>query len=206
MPVDYFGYYSLLTPFIEGYYRVEATSDAQNLFDQIAEKHRDQLEYFESLSLNLQYELGEEILTEIERYRTLIEVIIDNKDEVFLVSKIIAFQKHTAPFEFIYGSYDFFTSQEDFIEGLYIGGDSLAARSLIENIAAVYEKRLTQLSDMSSEEQNIYEEIIMNEVNGYRRLMLYVSLHEEDTYRVAMEKKIFQAIKPLALFDSMFEE
>ena len=34
-------------------------------FEKIAEKHQDELEYFDSLSLNLQYELGEDILTEI---------------------------------------------------------------------------------------------------------------------------------------------
>ena len=206
MPVDYFGYYSLLTPFIEGYYRVGATEDARKLFDQIAEKYRDQLEYFESLSLNLQYDLGEEILTEVERYRALIEVIIDNNDEAFMASKIVAFQNHTAPFEFLYGSYDYFTSQEDFVAGLYIGGDSIAGRSLIESIASVYEKRLSQLSGLDPEDQTAYEEIIMDEVNGYRRLMLYVSLHETDAYRDNMEKRIFIAIEPLAMFDSMFGE
>ena len=206
MPVDYFGYYSLLTPFIEGYYRIGATEDARKLFGQIAEKYRDQLEYFESLSLNFQYDLGEEILTEIERYRSLIEVIIDNNDEEFMASKIVAFQKHTAPFEFLYGSYDYFTSQEDFVAGLYIGGDSIAGRSLIENIAFVYEKRLSQLSSLDPEDQTIYEEIIMDEVNGYRRLMLYVSLHETDAYRDRMEKRVFVAIEPLAMFDSLFSE
>ena len=206
MPVDYFGYYSLLTPFIEGYYRIGATEDARKLFGQIAEKYRDQLEYFESLSLNFQYDLGEEILTEIERYRSLIEVIIDNNDEEFMASKIVAFQKHTAPFEFLYGSYDYFTSQEDFVAGLYIGGDSIAGRSLIENIAFVYEKRLSQLSSLDPEDQTIYEKIIMDEVNGYRRLMLYVSLHETDAYRDRMEKRVFVAIEPLAMFDSLFSE
>jgi tetratricopeptide (TPR) repeat protein len=206
MPVDYFGYYSLLTPFIEGYYRVGATEDARKLFDQIAEKYRDQLEYFESLSLNLQYDLGEEILTEVERYRALTEVIIDNNDGAFMASKIVAFQNHTAPFEFLYGSYDYFTSQEDFVAGLYIGGDSIAGRSLIESIASVYEKRLSQLSGLDPEDQTAYEEIIMDEVNGYRRLMLYVSLHETDAYRDNMEKRIFIAIEPLAMFDSMFGE
>ena len=206
MPVDYFGYYSLLTPFIEGYYRIGATEDARKLFEQIAEKYRDQLEYFESLSLNFQYDLGEEILTEIERYRSLIEVIIDNNDEEFMSSKIVAFQKHTAPFEFLYGSYDYFTSQEDFVAGLYIGGDSIAGRSLIENIAFVYEKRLSQLSSLDPEDQTIYEEIIMDEFNGYRRLMLYVSLHETDAYRDSMEKRVFVAIEPLAMFDSLFGE
>jgi len=206
MPVDYFGYYSLLTPFIEGYYRVGATGDARKLFGQIAEKYRDQLEYFESLSLNLQYDLGEEILTEVERYRALIEVIIDNKDKEFMSSKIVAFQKYTAPFEFLYGSYDYFTSQEDFVAGLYIGGDIIAGRSLIENIASVYEKRLSQLSGLDQEDQTDYEEIIMDEVNGYRRLMLYVSLHETDAYIDSMEKRVFIAIEPLAMFHTMFDD
>ncbi len=206
MPLDYFGYYSLLTPFIEGYYRVNAKDDARKLFEQIAEKHRDQLEYFESLSLNLQYDLGEDILTEVERYRSLIELIIDNKDTSFMTSKIIYFQKHTSPFEFLYGSYDFFTSQEDFIEGLYLGGNPSAARSLTEKIASVYEERLTQLSSFPAEKQNLYEEIIMNEINGYRRLMFYVSLYEEEVYQVEMEKRIYETLKPLTMFDRIFEE
>lgn len=206
MPVDYFGYYSLLTPFIQSYYRIEAKEEARNLFEQIAEKYRDELEYFESLSLDLQYNLGEDIITNIERYRTLVEVIIENKDEEFMASKIIDFQNHTAPFEFLYGSYDYYTSQEDFIEALFLGDDSNAARLLLENIAAVYEKRLSRLTEIPKEKQVAYEDIIMNEVNGYRRLMLYVSLYEDDEYRVSMENRIFNAIKPLAMFDEMFSE
>jgi len=37
-------------------------------------------------------------------------------------------------------------------------------------------------------------------------LMLYVSLHETDAYRDNMEKRIFIAIEPLAMFESMFGE
>jgi len=205
MPVDYFGYYSLLTPFIEGYYRINEQEEARKLFEKIAEKHQDELEYFDSLSLNLQYELGEDILTEIERYRALIEVVVDNKDKEFISSNIIEFQRYSAPFEFLYGSYDYFTSQEDFVEGFYIDGNQEAARLLIENISAVYEKRLSKLSDISPEEQEYYEEIIMDEVNGYRRLMLFVSLYEDDIYRDKMEKRIFRAIEPLEIFNRLFD-
>ena len=123
-----------------------------------------------------------------------------------MTSKIIYFQKHTSPFEFLYGSYDFFTSQEDFIEGLYLGGNPSAARSLTEKIASVYEERLTQLSSFPAEKQNLYEEIIMNEINGYRRLMFYVSLYEEEVYQVEMEKRIYETLKPLTMFDRIFEE
>ena len=205
MPVDFFGYYSLLTPFIEGYYRINEQEDARKLFEKIARKHQDELDYFNSLSLNLQYELGEDILTEIERYRALIEVVVDNKDKEFISSKIIEFQLYSAPFEFLYGSYDFYTSQEDFVEGLYIGDNQEAARLLIENISAVYEKRLSSLSSFPAEEQEFYEEIIMDEVNGYRKLMLFVSLYDDDVYRDKMEKRIFRAIEPLEIFNRLFD-
>ena len=31
MPIDYFGYYSLLVPFVDGYYRIDQIEKAQDL-------------------------------------------------------------------------------------------------------------------------------------------------------------------------------
>mgnify|MGYP000022704651 FL=1 len=70
MPIDFFGYYSLLTTFVDSYYRIDQKEKAQSVFEQVEAKNQSQLYYFASLSLNLQYQLGEEILTEIERYRS----------------------------------------------------------------------------------------------------------------------------------------
>ena len=80
MPLDYFGYYSLLVPFVDAYYRIEKKEKAREVFEAVAKKHQSQLDYFDSLSLDLRYELGEEILTEVERYRALVEAVLDNKD------------------------------------------------------------------------------------------------------------------------------
>ena len=80
MPIEYFGYYSLLTPFVDGYYRIKEKEKAREVFEAVAKKHQSQLDYFNSLSLDLRYELGEEILTEVERYRALVEAVLDNKD------------------------------------------------------------------------------------------------------------------------------
>ena len=62
MPLDYFGYYSLLVPFVDGYYRIDAIEKARDLSQKIAYKYADRLEYFTSLDANTQYGLGEEII------------------------------------------------------------------------------------------------------------------------------------------------
>lgn len=206
MPIDYFGFYSLLTPFVEGYYRIGEKESARKLFTQIAKKYKDKLNYFQSLSPNLQYSLGEEILTEVERYRTLVEAVVDNKDETIISLKISEFQKSSLPFKFLYGDYDFYTSQDDFLEGLYLAKDTLAARTLFNKIATVYEKRLLKLGSLSKEEQENYEEIIMDEVNGYRKLMLYINLYDNESYRDSIEMRMLSIIKPLKIFYNILDE
>ncbi len=206
MPVNYFGFYSLLTPFIEGYYRVGAKNDARKLYSQVAEKYKNRLNYFQSLSPDLQYSLGEEILTEVERYRSLVEVVIDNKDEDIIASKISEFQRSAIPFKFLYGNYEFYTSQDDFVEGLYLGKDTQAARFLFDKIAKAYEERLLKLGSLPKEDQETYEEIIMDEVNGYRKLMLYINLYDDESYRDTIERRMLSIIKPLKIFDDMLEE
>ena len=47
MPLDYFGYYSLLVPFVDGYYRINDVKVAQDLSKNYY-KYFDRLEYFNS--------------------------------------------------------------------------------------------------------------------------------------------------------------
>ena len=81
MPLDYFGYYSLLVPFVDGYFRIDDADKALELSLKIAEKYRDRLNYFNSLDANSQYNMGEEIITEIERYRTLVEANLKHAEK-----------------------------------------------------------------------------------------------------------------------------
>ena len=46
MPLDYFGYYSLVVPMIDAYYRLGAVESAQQLAVKVGEKYRDEMEYF----------------------------------------------------------------------------------------------------------------------------------------------------------------
>ena len=100
--------------FVDGYYRIGKAEKARAVFEAVAKKHQSQLIYFNSLSLDLRYELGEDILTEVERYRTLVEAVLENKDKEKLGDYIQTFREHSSYFAFLYGEYDYYTALEDF--------------------------------------------------------------------------------------------
>jgi len=205
MPIDYFGYYSLLTPFVNSYYLIGEKEQARKVFEHVASKHQSQLDYFNSLSLNHKYDLGEEILTEIERYRALVEAVLNNKDEEKLGEYIQLFRKYSRNFSFLYGEYDYFTAMEEFVEGLYLGGETEAARSLALNIARVYDERLEIISSFSAQRQMELEERIMEEINGYRRILLYVNLYDSKEHRDSLENQVYERIRELAVFETLIE-
>ena len=103
MPLDYFGYYSLLVPFVDSYYRINDVKVARGLSKKIGYKYFDRLEYFNSLSAERQYELGEEIVTEIERYRSLIEAELKHADKSDLKHYLNNFTTDIRPFKYLYG-------------------------------------------------------------------------------------------------------
>ncbi len=76
MPVDYFAYYTLLEPYIGAYYEVGNKEKAQQLFKDVAVKYQENLKYYSSLEQNSQERLFEEIYTDIQRYKALIDVLI----------------------------------------------------------------------------------------------------------------------------------
>ena len=54
MPVDIFGYYTLLEPYIIAYYDVEKPEKARELFKQVASKYQENLLYYSGLSIKNQ--------------------------------------------------------------------------------------------------------------------------------------------------------
>ncbi|AWG20384.1 hypothetical protein FFWV33_02000 [Flavobacterium faecale] len=83
MPVDKFGYYSLLEPFTRGYYQTGEPVKAQELLNHLIAKYRENLDYYSKLEPSEQSELAMDIVTDIERYRSLVEVMKANNDMTF---------------------------------------------------------------------------------------------------------------------------
>ncbi len=203
MPIEFFGFYSLIPPFIEGYYRLGETENSRRLFLKIREKYEDKLRYFKSLELELQYNLAEEILTEIERYRALIEVVQDNQDNDFLGDCILNFQNSSQNFIFLYGDYEYYTIMDEFIEGLYLSNNNIEARKLLLKIAKQYDERFKIISELSEENQTYLEDRIKEEMDGYRRLILYSTIYDKKDFSDSIEKRVFKSISNLKNLESL---
>ncbi len=104
MPVQYYGYYTLLEPYITGYYEVGEIEKARDLWEQIAEKYKENLVYYSTLDLERQYNLGNTIVSDIERYRGLVDLLIINQDDEIVQEKAEEFNDHLMLFKHFYGS------------------------------------------------------------------------------------------------------
>jgi hypothetical protein len=83
MPLDKYDYYSLVDPFAKGYYEVGEKAKAQKLLTQLIGKYTENLNYYSKLSPSEQVDIAMEIVTDIERYRGLLEVMKESDDMSF---------------------------------------------------------------------------------------------------------------------------
>ena len=81
MPVEFFNYYTLLEPYISAYYEVDAIEKARQLFKDVSIKYQETLTYYGNLKVENQYRLAEEIITDIERYKGIVDVLLEYDDD-----------------------------------------------------------------------------------------------------------------------------
>ena len=84
MPVNEFGYYTLLEPIINSYYRINKSEKARKIFDEIAIKYQENLFYYSTISDSNKNKYAEEIYIDIERYRSLVDVVLNYEEGEFL--------------------------------------------------------------------------------------------------------------------------
>ena len=199
MPIDYFGYYSLLVPFVDTYYRLGAVQSARQLAEKVALKYSDELEYFGSLTPNEQFMMGEEIITQIERYRTLMEAILIHEDRELLKSELDHFTSSIQPFKNLYGDYDYYTSLTDFVEGYYLSGQKEKAEELVESIVVQYEERFGMIAKFSKSNQKMFFDRIKGEVLDFQELVYRVELMGRGDFAERLQKRFDQSMEQFEL-------
>ena len=182
MPIDYFGYYSLLVPFVDGYFRMDEVEKARDLSGKIAVKYSDRLSYFNSLEANLQYAMGEEIITEIERYRTLIEASLKHAEKNELSPILNTFLDSIEPFKYLYGDYEFYTGLVDVVEGYYLEDTLESAQSLSKKIGEQYSNRIQLFSQISEENQRQLLTRIQDELSEYNYFVQLVKSYDSTSF------------------------
>ena len=99
MPLDKFGYYSLVESFGDGYYQVGETAKAHDLLDKLVNKYKENQNYYKTLSGADQTDLAIDIITDIERYRSLLHVMRNNKDNAYYENHKKVFNTYVNIFE-----------------------------------------------------------------------------------------------------------
>jgi hypothetical protein len=99
MPLDKFGYYSLVEPFAKGYYNIGEKVKAQELLEKLMTKYKENLNYYINLNAVDQTDIAVDIITDIERYRGLLHVMKESGDSVFYNKNKVIFNTYIKMFE-----------------------------------------------------------------------------------------------------------
>ena len=94
MPVDMFGFYTLLEPYIGAYYELEATDKARDLYMDVSRKYQESLSYYSDLSEQNQSKYIQAIYRDIERYRSLVDVTTFYESDEFIKTEMGKFNNY----------------------------------------------------------------------------------------------------------------
>ena len=94
MPVNEYGYYTLLEPFLNAYYMINKPKKARKIFDDIAVKYQESLFYFSTVSNSNKNRYAEDIYIDIERYRSLVDVILNHEEGEYLETRMKEFNDY----------------------------------------------------------------------------------------------------------------
>lgn len=99
MPIDYYGYYTMVEPFASGYYDVGEKDEARALLQKLILKYQDNLNYYTGTKASDQNDRIVDIVTTIERYRSLLLVMKEKKDMEFYEKNKKTFNNYNQRFE-----------------------------------------------------------------------------------------------------------
>ena len=100
MKVKDYGFYTFVEPFVDGYYKVGETEKARELFNTLKRIYQDRLEYYAGTPLDQQYDKVEEILSDMEAYRRIIDIAIENDDRELAEKETAIFNEQLDNFGF----------------------------------------------------------------------------------------------------------
>ncbi|WP_204344858.1 DUF2723 domain-containing protein [Psychroserpens algicola] len=106
MPVDKFGFYTLLEPYISGYYEMDKKDKARQLYIDVSRKYQEKLTYWSSLSKKNQTRYLDEIVTDIEWYRNLVDLLVIYNDQDFALEETEKFNNYLQLFKHFMGDTD----------------------------------------------------------------------------------------------------
>ena len=181
MPIETFGYYSLVTPIASAYYRAGATEKAQQIVQKLAAGYHEYMRYYAQWDNDDQLALMEDLIGNVERYKSLLTEVVQARDYETLAAIYNRFYESILPFSYIYGKYDFYTELTPFVAGLYAADQLELARELSGHIAQQYIDLVNRFLTLEEEQLRYFEMEIGIEVEAYKSLVSTIKRNETDS-------------------------
>ncbi|MES2545785.1 MAG: DUF2723 domain-containing protein [Bacteroidota bacterium] len=105
MPIDYYGFYTMVEPFIGGYYDIGEKQKAHVALENLIVKYQQNLKFYSHMKPNEKNELASDIITDIERYRSLLELAKEKGDLDFYTKAKVSFNNYNMMFADMHESY-----------------------------------------------------------------------------------------------------
>jgi hypothetical protein len=102
LPVESYGFYTFVEPFVDAYYKVGETQKARDLFQKLKKIYQERLNYYAGTPLDEQYENIEKIIGDMEAYRRNIDILIGNNDREMAEKETLVFNEHIDQFSHFY--------------------------------------------------------------------------------------------------------
>jgi hypothetical protein len=99
MPLKYYDYYTLVEPFASGYYAIGKKEKARKLLNELTAKYKEQLKYYSTYKPSDLSFVAMDVVTNIERYRSLLEVMKNSEDVSFYNENKKVFNMYNKMFE-----------------------------------------------------------------------------------------------------------
>ena len=98
MPIAYFEYYSMVEPFAMGYYEVGGKEKARKVVSELIQKYQEGLTFYSGFKLSEQYYYASDIVSDIEQYRSLLEIVRAAEDRTFYEKEKVKFNNFNKRF------------------------------------------------------------------------------------------------------------
>ncbi len=108
IPVKHFAFYTFVEPFVDGYYRVGAAEKAREIFEKLKKIYQERLEYYSGIPLDLQYDNIDDIISDMEAYRRIIDITIEHDIRDVSEQETLVFNEYIDKFRHFY--------QDEFLE------------------------------------------------------------------------------------------
>lgn len=102
MPVDKFDFYSLLEPFVLGYYEIGKNEKGLEIYRQLTKIYQEKLLYFSGFTTKEKIDLNREIYTDMERYRAIVNILIAKEKKDIYEKEVSTFNGYIGLFPYLY--------------------------------------------------------------------------------------------------------